>query len=282
MINDIKNYIKSSGIYRVIRSFKKVISTRHPLQKIKNKEGYNYTRLGTVYGGWTFLDEPYLHNSIIVSAGLGEDASFDIEFAEKYNATIVIIDPTPRAIEHFKGIEKRIGKINEVNNLDYAGKLPVEAYDLSKVEKSQFKLVAKALWNENKLLKFFTPSNSDHVSHSIVNFQNNYSNETNYIEVESCTMSDLIKLLSLKIDDIPLIKLDIEGAEIEVIEDLISTGFRPHQLLVEYDELNKPSKISYGRVSKAHQILTDNDYECIYTDGQSDFLYIYKNIKSKK
>lgn len=282
MTNGIKKIIKSSGLYPLIRSLKKFASMRHPVQKIKNQDGYNYTRLGTTYGGWTFVDEPYLRNSIILSAGLGEDASFDIEFAEKYNATIIIVDPTPRAIEHYKGIEKRMGEINEVNNLDYAGKLPVEAYDLSKVEKSQFKFVAKALWNEKKLLKFFTPINSDHVSHSIVNFQNNYSNETNYIEVESCTMNDLIKLLNINIDDIPLIKLDIEGAEIEVIEDLISTGFRPYQLLVEYDELNKPSEISYGRVSKAHQILTDNDYECIYTDGQSDFLYIYNNIKTKK
>ena len=42
-------------------------------------------------------------------------------------------------------------------------------------------------------------------------------------------------------EDIPLIKLDIEGAAIEFLVDCFSKGFRPRQVLVEFDELAVPS-----------------------------------------
>jgi len=72
--------------------------------------GYkNLIRLGTVYGGWTFENSPDLKNSTVVSCGLGEDASFDIEFAAKFNAKVILVDPTPRSIRHFEGISKRFG-----------------------------------------------------------------------------------------------------------------------------------------------------------------------------
>ena len=274
MLSDIKKYIKESSAYPLLKSFRNMIKKRHPLQKISNQVGYKYSRLGTNYGGWTYVDEPYLYNSVIISAGLGEDASFDVEFATKYNATVIIIDPTPRAIKHFEGIEKRIGKKNDITMSDFSGKLPVECYDLSNVNRSQLKFLDKAIWNETTSLKFYAPSNSDHVSHSIVNFQNNYSNKTSYIEVEACTITDLIMFFEIDPVNIPLIKLDIEGAEIEVIESLISSNIRPRQLLVEYDELNSPSDISYNRVTEAHTLLTANNYKCIFTDRQSDFLYI--------
>lgn len=75
-------------------------------------------------------------------------------------------------------------------------------------------------------------------------------------------------------DDIPLIKLDIEGAEIEFLVDCFSKGFRPKQILVEFDELNAPSRRAFERVTYINQILIDNNYQLIKTDGQADFLYL--------
>ena len=39
----------------------------------------------------------------------GEDASFDVEFTTRFKARIIIVDPTPRAIDHFEAIQKRLG-----------------------------------------------------------------------------------------------------------------------------------------------------------------------------
>ena len=51
--------------------------------------------------------------------------------------------------------------------------------------------------------------------------------------------------------DVMLLKLDIEGAEIEVIDSLFKSKFRPRQILVEFDELNSPTKARILRVKKA-------------------------------
>ncbi len=60
-------------------------------------------------GNWILVDDAELQGATIISAGLGEDASFDVEFAARYQAKIVIVDPTPSAIAHFDEIAKRIG-----------------------------------------------------------------------------------------------------------------------------------------------------------------------------
>ena len=69
--------------------------------------------LGSLYGGWSFLEKKNLNNNYIVSAGLGEDASFDIELINRYNCKIILIDPTPRAIEHYKEIMKKKDNQNQ-------------------------------------------------------------------------------------------------------------------------------------------------------------------------
>ncbi|WP_396932402.1 FkbM family methyltransferase [Mycolicibacterium sp.] len=246
---------------------------RHPLQDMPTTAGPDLVHLGTEYGGWAFLDSGNLNGCTIVSAGLGEDASFDVEFAAKYGATVIIVDPTPRAIQHFEHIVSRLG---HKNSCAYSpgGQQPVEAYDLSTLDQKNFVLVNKALWNENAKLKFFEPSNPKHVSHSIINYQNEYSENTSYIEVQAVTLSELLIELSIDPKNIPLIKLDIEGAEIEVLTQCISDGIKPEQILVEFDELNVPSLRGFERVSQIHELLSQSGYEMMRTDGAADFLYV--------
>ncbi|SHJ95358.1 hypothetical protein SAMN05444404_2983 [Ruegeria lacuscaerulensis ITI-1157] len=118
---------------------------RHRLQSVRAKDGLRLVTLGSNYGGWTFLDEGSLQGCAVVSAGLGEDASFDIEFANRYNAKVVIIDPTPRAVAHFDEMKKRFGKGAETGYVS-GGSQPVEAYDLTTCSDENLKMVDRALW----------------------------------------------------------------------------------------------------------------------------------------
>ena len=102
-------------------------------------------RMGSAYGSWSFLDHPGLVHATIVSAGLGEDASFDVEFATKYQGKVLIIDPTPRAVTHFNALMTRMGRAAE-QPYRTDGALAVESYDLSKLSPANFALVEKALW----------------------------------------------------------------------------------------------------------------------------------------
>ncbi|MEO8039080.1 MAG: FkbM family methyltransferase, partial [Betaproteobacteria bacterium] len=235
---------------------------------------YRLTRLGSGYGGWTFVDDTNLKNSVIVSCGLGEDASFDIEIASTYGAKVIIVDPTPRAIQHYKAMALRVGEKRQ-QPYSNTGAQPVDAYDLSNISAAQLRLCEKALWNKNTQLQFFAPSNPSHVSHSIVNFQHDYSTETAHIDVEAITIDKLFT--TYDIQDLQLIKLDIEGAEVEVLKDMIAKRIYPKQVLVEYDELSVPSKKSKQRIESAHHALTNSGYSLINCE-HTNFTYIRHSI----
>jgi FkbM family methyltransferase len=228
------------------------------------------TRLGTAYGGWSFLDLPSLRSATIVSAGLGEDASFDVEFAKKYGAKVVVVDPTPRAIEHFRKMQSRLGQA-ATSRYAASGDQPVEAYDMSGLTGANFELVPKALWNASGTVKFFTPSNPSSVSHSITNFKRDYSDSTPYIEVPSTTLADILN--DRGIAQLELLKLDIEGAAVEVLSHMISAGIYPKQVLVEFDELSVPSRRTRERVEAMHGLLRQNGYDCLCFDGRTDFTF---------
>ena len=77
------------------------------------------------------------------------------------------------------------------------GKQPINSYNLINLKKENLILLKKALWNKNERLRFFSPPNQDHVSHSIINFQNQYKENTNFIEVDSITIDKLLDQLNL-------------------------------------------------------------------------------------
>ena len=272
--NSFKNFLKRIRLLSYAKKIKRVFFIKkHPLQNFKDAKLDNIIFLGTAYGGWSFVEEDNLKNCTIISAGLGEDASFDIEFASKYDAKIIIVDPTPRSIKHYDEIINSLGNSSETEYLE-GGKQPINSYNLINLKKENLILLKKALWNKNERLRFFSPSNPKHVSHSIINYQNQYKENTNFIEVDAITIDKLLDQLNLNKDDIPLIKLDIEGAEIEFLIDCFSKGFRPRQILVEFDELNVPSRRGFERVTEINQILINNNYQLIKTDGKADFLYL--------
>jgi FkbM family methyltransferase len=237
------------------------------------RHSFPLNRVGTHYGGWNFVESDALHKCVVISCGLGEDASFDVEFAAMYNARMIIVDPTPRAINHFEGIMSRLGEAS-IEEYCSEGAQPVTAYNLTDIKCEQFQLCAKALWDENTSLRFFSPPNPDHVSHSLLNFQNNYSKDTAYIEVEGIKIKKLFDELNLTY--VELIKLDIEGAEVEVLYDMLSENIFPRQILVEYDELLIPSKLSKFRIEGIHNALTNANYILVYRE-HTNYSYI-RNI----
>jgi FkbM family methyltransferase len=227
-------------------------------------------RLGSAYGGWWLADSRALQGATVVSAGLGEDASFDVEFAARFDARVVVVDPTPRAVAHFAGIYDRVGQGRSVTYTS-DGCLPVESYDLSAIRPEQLTLVPTALSDQTGTAAFYAPPDRRHVSHSLVNFQNDYASDGEHIRVETLAVDELLASLDA---EVPLVKLDIEGSEIEVINRMLERGFHPDQVLVEFDELNRPSARSRSRFEEAHRSLLAHGYEVAHFDGRSNFLYL--------
>ena len=227
------------------------------------------SQLGTPYGGWHFVHSSNFHEGSVLAAGLGEDASFEVAFASIYGAHVVVVDPTPRAIEHFAEIQYRLGRVAD-SPFKAGGSQPVSAYDLSRVGTGNLTLEEAALWSTNGFVDFFPPSNPDHVSHSISNYQNGRKAQAGKITVRSIDYQTLCdKYFGGKSPE--LIKLDIEGAEIQVLPQILKNP--PGQILVEFDELALRDRRSIKDWRHAHRALLSAGFVCVHHE-RFDFSYL--------
>ena len=236
---------------------------------------------GTPYGGWDFVDSESLYESEVISAGIGEDVSFDILLIDRHKTRTIFIDPTPRAIVHMEDIHSLLGNKNKVDFDMSTGKQNPKAYDLRNVKMKNIRMIEKALSDKtDEKVQFYLPKNPEHVSHSISNYQNNFIKDENYIEVVTTSIPTIVE--QFKIKDIELIKLDIEGAEIEVLKDMLNSKIFPNQILVEFDELTVNFIKPYFKASHVILKLLFNGYVLISTDNFPNFLFVKKDfIKSR-
>ena len=63
--------------------------------KAEKKKLVNF---GSKASSWDIILNENLFNSEIISCGVGEDISFEIELINNYNCKVILIDPTPRSI----------------------------------------------------------------------------------------------------------------------------------------------------------------------------------------
>ncbi|MDQ8201575.1 FkbM family methyltransferase [Pelagicoccus sp. SDUM812003] len=167
-------------------------------------------RFGNHYGGWNVLSEYINEHSLIYSAGVGEDASFDLELIDEKNCTIHAFDPTPRAIDWVK----------------------------KNISSDHFKMHAFGLGASNRIATFSAPENPEYVSQTILKdvFKN-----TKKIDVQLHRLKTIMDKLGHS--HIDILKMDIEGAEYEVIKDLADTDIRPKQILVEFHHRFDPLSV---------------------------------------
>lgn len=141
--------------------------------------------------------------SVCYCAGLGEDGSFDLELASRYQCQVFVFDPTPRAAIYAEST-------------------------LAGHDRITFHSVG--FWSEPRILRFFAPRDGTHVSHSALNLQRS----SNYFEAQCITVADFMKESGH--DHISVLKLDIEGSEYAVLSSIVRDDVRPTVVCVEFDQ----------------------------------------------
>ena len=216
--------------------------------------------LGTNYGGWCIPKDANLdNNSIIYSGGVGEDMSFDLKLEDKYNCKIFLIDPTQRAIKHYEEVKEFYN--TKINN--FSGNIqPDYLYNIIDLDPDfdNYTYINKGLYKEKTKLRFYKQNNPNYVSQSLV--ENMFSNEYDEVEVDS--IKNIMKIYNhSKID---LLKLDIEGSEIDVLNQMLDDEIYPKYLCVEFDLLLKnkdPNKLTQKLVTRLqinnYKILENNN-----------------------
>jgi FkbM family methyltransferase len=154
------------------------------------------------YGGWTICPTSLSDKSVVYSFGVGEDLSFDLSLIRRYGLQVFAFDPTPKAIAwvRSRNLPKNLHFI-EYGFADFDG-----------------------------VAKFFPPENPRHVSHTILPRERTADL---FIEVEVHRLKTITGMLGH--GRIDILKMDIEGAEYAVIEDILRTeGVEIQQILVEF------------------------------------------------
>lgn len=228
--------------------------------------------LGSTYGRKTIVPpKKNIENLCVISGGVGEDISFDIELANLYQSRIILIDPSEVAIKHYSQVLNSIGESKKINYSN-SSRQDVSSYDLSSISSDTFKFLPLGLWNESKTINFYEPPDKTRdASGSINGIHSNYKTNQNSVQIEVVTVSKVMKDVSFS--QIDILKLDIEGAALEVISRMFKDEIFPMQIIVEIDEMHFPGFKSKLRAEKLFRLVREYNYELTSIDS-CDFLYV--------
>jgi FkbM family methyltransferase len=162
----------------------------------------NLTRYGNYWARDDLLDE----GSIVYSFGVGTDLRFDLALIEAVGCKVYCFDPSPRSIDYMQQHRDR-------PNLHF---IPEGIW----VEEGQFKY-------------FYDDDNRDQAANASLE---NIYHQKRFFWGECKNLGAFMHQLGHSRVD--LMKIDIEGAALAVLEDLLGTSIRPTQIVVE---LERPS-----------------------------------------
>lgn len=198
-------------------------------------------RMGNQYADWTFCTQNIDEHSIVYSFGIGTDISFDTQLIQKYGLTVFAYDPTPLSIEWLK-----------------SQNIPKE-----------FIVQQIGLANFDGEINFNMPEKGEHVSCSMIN-TDEFSN-TQSIKAKVFTLKKLMTINGhVHID---ILKIDIEGAEYDVLKNICENSINVKQILVEFHHRFK--EIGIMKSIEAIKLLNSFGYKIFYiSDSGEEYSFI--------
>jgi FkbM family methyltransferase len=206
-----------------------IVSIRQKLKTLYHQLRYPELRLmplqtafyGSSYGGWSVYPKPLTAQSIVYSFGVGEDISFDLDLIRQHHCPVYAFDPTPRSIAWVK-----------------SQSLPTE-----------FRLQEYGIAAYDGTAQFFAPENPNHISHTM-------------LQKEGAAITVPVKRLKtimaeLGHQHIDLLKMDIEGAEYAVLDDILDIPIK--QLLVEFH--HRWEGIGFEKTLSTIRLLKDSGFQ---------------------
>jgi FkbM family methyltransferase len=171
-----------------------------------------YERLGTKYGGWWIDRNAIGSRPLLIDCGLGRDISFPAAFLARFGGAVIGIDPNPQSLDYCRA------------------RCP-----------SGMEIRDRAFWSRaGETLTFHLPRapeqlpvGADGISGSLVG-SHAYVGGGDTLTVTTTSLEQVLEDAGRAECDI--LKLDVEGAEYEILANLCDRGLlrRVRQLLVEF------------------------------------------------
>ena len=184
------------------------------------------------HGDWCLCANNITKDSIIYSFGLGEDVSFDLSLIAKFDVPVYGFDPTPRAIQWLGAQELP----KDFVVLDYG----IAGYDGTAA--------------------FSPPNDPSNYSYTLLDRSGTGDSK---VEGKVYRIGTIMEMLGHK--KIDILKLDIEGAEYDVIDDMLACGIDVGQLLVEFH--HRFAQVGLPKTKHAITSLRENGYKVFYSSA---------------
>jgi FkbM family methyltransferase len=207
---------------------------RTPLRRLKSVLGLDVyrrpevalptVRLGDPGGRWSIVSDGLGAATVVYALGVGTDISFERDLIARYGVTVHAFDPTPIALRWAA-----------------AQTLP-----------DRFVLHPYGVADFDGTARFAAPRKRKFPSFSLVRREG----VGPAVDAPVRRLATLAAMFSLPPPDV--IKLDIEGAEYAVLPDLLASGFRPVQLLVEFH--HRWREVGARRTREALALAADHGY----------------------
>lgn len=264
LLSDLKFYRKKRRLYRYLKGEIKSIYYRNKTQwdllfddymmsrfdpfrvlarrfeKALPKLNANHIKLGNYY-----VDKrvQYTETPTIYSMGVLTDISFDLAAADYYNTDIFLFDPAPVAIKF-----------------------------MEKQNDTRLRFQDYGVWIEDKIMEFMLPEVAGRSPSMFMHHEGG-------VFFAPCKSIPSI-MRELKHSKIDILKMDIEGAALPVLEHLILQEIHlPSQIIVEFENVN-PSLVEfcdfYLRVNKLVDDLADLNYSVVNLPRDYNF---YRSVE---
>ena len=201
--NRIRMFIRRSRTARRLRRRLLVWQGKDPRVRVEVRRPVE--RLGSEYGGWEICPIALSEQPIVYSIGVGFDISFDLAMIDRFHARVLAFDPTPDVqvwIENQDLPPAFMYRPWAVSSFDGWGRFVRRTNPNSRVLSDSYHLV---------------PSDDK-------------SARGTRVKVRSLT--SLYE--ELDHDSVDVLKLDVEGAEYDILDLLLAGTVRPTQIVAEF------------------------------------------------
>lgn len=196
---------------------------------------YEFERFGEGHAAWWVLKdiEPGL---IAYCGGVGQDATFDFDLAEKKGLEVHSFDPTPNSIEYME--RQNRGRVN---------------------------FHPWGMLDCDKTIRFHAPLDQNHANW----FVENLHGTDNYFEADCFTIETIMKKLGH--GTIELLKIDIEGSWGHVLSSMLESRIHPRIVCVEFDSpapLPRVRRTVRALQSAGYKLARRDKENCVFVRSQ--------------
>ena len=200
---------------------------------------------GNRYANWTFCPDNLDANSVVYSFGVGEDVSFDLQMIEHYDMHIHAFDPSPRSI-------------NWLHKQDLSEKFHFYPYGLA---------------GKDGNVVFSEPAEPGHYS---LKLMGSGPGEDQGLKTHLLKVYRLPTVLGkLNHNKIDILKMDIEGAEYEVIDDIVRSSVPIYQVMIEFH--HRFDGVGIGKTKQAISKLNEAGYKIFNVSATGEEISFIKS-----